>query len=224
MAKFCSVCTSWWDSGAPGARASGAVLCGSRLSRAPDCGGGGVVVVLDEARATQAPVVQLHVDNAGALSQRLWGRAGTGPPAQQRILCRVAHHLHWQGCCLQLGYVPSDLDPVDPMSRWWSGSDATSYGGASVSQNVGVSPPQAASTAGAGGRPRQPDMGRAPDAARRLTCSLQHVRAPRPPPTPSGPMLAVGGVGRVPGWLAVPDTESVAIGCGNGGSGACGLP
>ena len=37
---------------------------------------------------------------------------------------RLAHRLRWQGGALQLHYVPSPLNPADPISRWFSGQSA----------------------------------------------------------------------------------------------------
>ena len=61
------------------------------------------------------------MDNTGALSTALWGRAGIALPEVQRIMRRLAHRLQWQGGALQLHYVPSPLNPADPVSRWCSG-------------------------------------------------------------------------------------------------------
>ena len=37
---------------------------------------------------------------------------------------RLAHRLRWQAGALQLHYVPSPLNPADPISRWFSGQPA----------------------------------------------------------------------------------------------------
>ena len=37
---------------------------------------------------------------------------------------RLAHRLRWQGGALPLHYVPSPLNPADPVSRWFSGLSA----------------------------------------------------------------------------------------------------
>ena len=37
---------------------------------------------------------------------------------------RLAHRLRWQGGALQLHYVPSLLNPADPIPRWFSGQSA----------------------------------------------------------------------------------------------------
>ena len=64
------------------------------------------------------------MDNTGALSTALWGRAGIALPEQQRIMRRLAHRLRWQGGALQLHYVPSSLNPANPISCWFSGQSA----------------------------------------------------------------------------------------------------
>ena len=80
----------------------------------------GVLAGLERAKGP----TNLFVDNTGALSTALWGRAGITLPVQQRIMRRLAHRLRWQGGALQLHYVPSPLNPADPVSRWFSGLSA----------------------------------------------------------------------------------------------------
>ena len=64
----------------------------------------GVLAGLERA---QGPA-NLFVDNTGALSTSLWGRANIALPEQQRIIRRLAQRLRWQGGGgLQLHYVPS---------------------------------------------------------------------------------------------------------------------
>ena len=66
----------------------------------------------------------LFVDNAGALSIALWGRDGIALPKQQRIMRHLAQRLRWQGGAVQLHYVPSPLNPADPVFRWFNGLSA----------------------------------------------------------------------------------------------------
>ena len=77
----------------------------------------GILAGLERARGP----ANLFVDNTAALCTSLWGRASIAVPEQQRIMRRLAHRLRWQGGALQLHYVPSQLNPADPVSRWYSG-------------------------------------------------------------------------------------------------------
>ena len=66
-------------------------------------------------------LANLFVDNTGAFSTSLWGRASIAVLELQHIMRRLAHRLRWQGGALQVHYVPYQLNPADPVSRWLSG-------------------------------------------------------------------------------------------------------
>ena len=70
-------------------------------------------------RKLRTTTARMYMDNAGALAKILWGRARAGLPEQQRILRRMTHRLRWQRCSMQIAYVPSELNPADPISGWW---------------------------------------------------------------------------------------------------------
>ena len=50
----------------------------------------------------------------------LWGRA----QEHQRIIRCMTYRLRWQSCGMQITYMLSELNPADPISRWWQGYSA----------------------------------------------------------------------------------------------------
>ena len=89
----------------------------------------GVVCAPDVVRSSGCRHVDLVTDNVGAIAQILWGRASTLLVPRQRILCRVAHRLRWQGVSVGLRYVESALNPADCVSRWVGlGGGGAGYG------------------------------------------------------------------------------------------------
>ena len=62
----------------------------------------GVLARLERAKGP----TNLFVDNTGALSTALWGRAGITLPEPQRIMRRLAHRLRWQGGVLHCTTYP----------------------------------------------------------------------------------------------------------------------
>jgi hypothetical protein len=64
-------------------------------------------------------LLRLHVDNHAAIHSLLRGRASSPLVPQNRILRRITYLLHWSGITAAIHYVPSALNPADPLSRWW---------------------------------------------------------------------------------------------------------
>ena len=62
----------------------------------------------------------LLLDNHAAIHSLLRGRARSPLIPQNRILRRISHVLHWSGLTAAVHYVPSQLNPADPLSRWWT--------------------------------------------------------------------------------------------------------
>ena len=75
----------------------------------------GALAALD--RFASYPHLQLVLDNMGAISRLLWGRAKTRLSPQHRILRRLSHCLHWSGALLSLYYIKSAFNLADSVSR-----------------------------------------------------------------------------------------------------------
>lgn len=70
--------------------------------------------------------IHLYVDNHAAIYSLLRGKARSPLIPQNRILRRLCYLLQWSGVTAALHYVPSPLNPADPLSRWWSYPDSVS--------------------------------------------------------------------------------------------------
>ena len=70
--------------------------------------------------------IHLYLDNHAAIYSLLRGKARSPLIPQNRILRRLCYLLHWSGVVAALHYVPSDLNPADPPSRWWTFPTAAS--------------------------------------------------------------------------------------------------
>ena len=64
--------------------------------------------------------LHLFLDNHAAIHSLLRGRARSPLIPQNRVLRRISHLLHWSGLTAAVHYVPSQLNPADPLSRWWT--------------------------------------------------------------------------------------------------------
>ena len=62
----------------------------------------------------------LYIDNHAAIHSLLRGKARSLLIPQNRLLRRLNYVLLWSGIVAALHYVPSALNPADPLSRWWS--------------------------------------------------------------------------------------------------------
>lgn len=67
--------------------------------------------------------MHLYIDNHAAIYSLLRGKARSPLIPQNRILRRLCYLLQWSGLTAAVHYVPSQLNPADPLSRWWSFSD-----------------------------------------------------------------------------------------------------
>ena len=64
--------------------------------------------------------LHLYLDNHAAIYSLLRGKSRSPLIPQNRILRRVCYLLQWSGVVAAVHYIPSHLNPADPLSRWWS--------------------------------------------------------------------------------------------------------
>ena len=70
--------------------------------------------------------LHLFLDNHAAIHSLLRGRGRSPLIPQNHTLRRISHLLYWSGLTAALHYVPSPLNPADPLSRWWTYPSASS--------------------------------------------------------------------------------------------------
>ena len=122
-----------------------------------------MVVAMDEMRKLSITTARMYMDNARALAMTLRGRAHTGLLEQQRILRSMTHQLRWQSCKMHIAYVPSELNPADPISRWWQGHVVCEGHGCAGAGTASVLRAHSAITAvGVYRGPGPPGVGRVP--------------------------------------------------------------
>jgi hypothetical protein len=68
--------------------------------------------------------ISIATDNQAALFSTLHSKASTKLLAQNRILRRMQHLLRWACLHVSISWVPSHLNPADPLSRWAEYPDA----------------------------------------------------------------------------------------------------
>ena len=86
----------------------------------------GAVKALSLAAFRHTRSIHLYLDNHAAIYSLLRGKARSPLIPQNRILRQLSHLFHWSGMVAAVHYIPSDLNPADPPSRWWSYPTPTS--------------------------------------------------------------------------------------------------
>ena len=80
----------------------------------------GALKALSLAAHRGALAIHLYLDNHAAIHSLLRGKARSPLIPQNRLLRQLCHLLHWSSLSAAIHFVPSQLNPADPPSRWWS--------------------------------------------------------------------------------------------------------